>query len=104
MVLENHEHPSLVDLQFVSHVERYERIVFILERTKLAGEIADGKISNDGFKHSRRFPEYRATKSDYYTYVMNIPPQYGPGYEDNTAEVKEAMRIINGEEIAETSD
>jgi glutathione S-transferase len=28
---------------------------------------------------------------------MNIPPQYGPGYDDNTAEVKEAMRIINGE-------
>ena len=34
--LENHEHPSLVDLQFVSHVERMSGFVFILERTKLA--------------------------------------------------------------------
>ena len=23
---------------------------------------------------------YRATKSDYYTHVMDIPPQYGPSY------------------------
>ena len=25
-------------------------------------------------------PSYMATKSDYYTHVMDIPPQYGPGY------------------------
>ena len=25
-------------------------------------------------------PNYMATKSDYYTHVMDIPPQYGPGY------------------------
>lgn len=25
-------------------------------------------------------PSYLATKSDMYTHVMDIPPQYGPGY------------------------
>ena len=25
-------------------------------------------------------PSYLATKSDYYTHVMDIPPQYGPSY------------------------
>lgn len=25
-------------------------------------------------------PSYMATKSDYYSHVMDIPPQYGPGY------------------------
>lgn len=25
-------------------------------------------------------PAYIATKSDYYTHVMDIPPQYGPGF------------------------
>ena len=25
-------------------------------------------------------PSYMATKSDYYTHVTDIPPQYGPGY------------------------
>jgi glutathione S-transferase len=25
-------------------------------------------------------PTYMATKSDYYTHIKDIPPQYGPGY------------------------
>ena len=30
---------------------------------------------------------YRATKSDYYTHVRDIPPQYGEGYFDINDEV-----------------
>ena len=37
-----------------------------------------------------------ATKSDYYTHVMDIPPQYGPGYSDSSDEVKEAQLKIDG--------
>ena len=29
-------------------------------------------------------PSYVGTKSDYYTHVRDIPPQYGDGHSDNT--------------------
>ena len=39
-------------------------------------------------------PSYIATKSDYYTHVMDIPPQYGPGYfSDETARSRFAQQI-----------
>lgn len=94
--LENQEHPSLVDLQFVSHVERMNASCVYWKGLNLRGNSRWKNIER-WFQAFEEIPEYRATKSDYYTHVMNIPPQYGPGYEDNTAEVKEAMRIINGE-------
>jgi glutathione S-transferase len=94
--LENQEHPSLVDLQYVSHVERMNASCLYWKGLNLRGNSRWKNIER-WFQAFEKIPEYRATKSDYYTHVMNIPPQYGPGYEDNTAEVKEAMRIINGE-------
>jgi glutathione S-transferase len=41
-----------------------------------------------------QLPSYMATKSDYYTHVMDIPPQYGPGYSLPGSE--EMARIIDG--------
>ncbi len=32
-------------------------------------------------------PSYLATKSDYYTHVMDIPPQYGAAYATQAAAV-----------------
>ena len=37
-----------------------------------------------------------ATKSDYYTHVMDIPPQYGPGYGDSSEAAKQAQLNIDG--------
>ena len=42
-------------------------------------------------------PSYHACKSDYYTHVMDIPPQYGNGVSDSNAEVDEAQRVIDGD-------
>ena len=36
--------------------------------------------------------EYVATKGDAYTHVMDIPPQYGPGYSISTSESSEEIR------------
>ena len=94
--LENQEHPSLVDLQYVSHIERMNASCLYWKGLNLRGTKRWNNIER-WLRSFEELPEYRATKSDYYTHVMNIPPQYGPGYEDNTAEVKEAMRVIGGE-------
>ena len=39
-------------------------------------------------------PAYIATKSDYYTHVMDIPPQYGPGF--SVKEAAEMAAAIDG--------
>lgn len=41
-------------------------------------------------------PSYRATKSDYYTHVMDIPPQYGPGYRVLGQEALRMAAAIDG--------
>lgn len=38
----------------------------------------------------------QATKSDYYTHVRDIPPQYGPGYADKNDAVEAAAAAISG--------
>ena len=39
-------------------------------------------------------PSYRNIQSDYYTHVMDIPPQYGPGFSDNNDATAEAQRVV----------
>ena len=43
-------------------------------------------------------PSYRASQSDYYTHVKDIPPQYGPGYHarGKSAEAEAMARRIDG--------
>lgn len=41
-------------------------------------------------------PSYLATKSDYYTHVMDIPPQYGPGYAISSPERARMAAVIDG--------
>ena len=72
--------PSLVDLQFVTHMERIVASVFYWKGLDLRG--ADGH-----WQHIERWlvafeerPAYLATKSDFYTHAMDLPPQNGPGY------------------------
>lgn len=51
---------------------------------------ADGRFKNieTWLQAFEQMPCYIATKSDYYTHVMDIPPQYGPGFG-----VKEAAEV-----------
>lgn len=70
---------SIVDLTYISHIERMLASVAYWSGLLIRGP---GRWKNlerwiDAFES---LPSYMATKSDYYTHVMDIPPQYGPGY------------------------
>ena len=77
------DHPTMIDFIYVSHVERMLASCAYWKGLDLRSE-----------KYSKQFPAlnswldafeqrecYLAFKSDYYTHVMDIPPQYGPGYD-----------------------
>lgn len=70
---------SIVDLTYLSHIERMCASVSFWTGIKIRGSGRWPAIDRwfDAFEDR---PSYLATKSDYYTHVMDIPPQYGPGY------------------------
>ena len=70
--------PSLVDLQYVSHVERMVASLLFWKGLKIRGPTLPNLDAWLSAFEER--PAYLATKSDYYTHCMDIPPQYGPGY------------------------
>jgi glutathione S-transferase len=75
---------SIVDLQFITHVERMAASVPYWAGFKIRG---DGTWPNleRWMSAFEDMPSYLATKSDYYTHIRDIPPQYGPGYAVNGA-------------------
>jgi len=79
--------PSLVDLQYVSHVERMAASVPYWKGHAIRG---NGKYPNMDrwFEAFEQRQAYVASKSDWYTHVKDIPPQYGDG-----VSVKEAIEI-----------
>lgn len=88
---------SIVDLTFVTHVERMCASCLYWSGLDIR---ASGR---DKWPHIERWLEafearacYMATKSDYYTHVMDIPPQYGPGYSLPGSET--AAKEIMGED------
>jgi glutathione S-transferase len=70
---------SIVDLTYITHVERMCASVAFWSGLKMRGDGRWPAIERwmEAFED---LPSYMATKSDYYTHVMDIPPQYGPGY------------------------
>ena len=88
--------PSIVDFQYVSHVERMNASVLYWKGLQLRGTERWSNIEKWLLAFEAR-PNYQATKSDYYTHVMDIPPQYGPGVPDRNSSVDEAVAIIGGE-------
>jgi len=89
--------PSIVDLQYISHVERMLASCLYWKGMQLRGTERWPRLEKwiDSFEQR---PSYQATKSDYFTHVRDIPPQYGPGYADNGEEVEAATRAIGGQE------
>ena len=88
------ESPSLVDLQYISHVERMIASVLYWKGLKLRG--TGGYPGLDAWLDAfEQRPAYLATKSDYYTHCKDIPPQYGDGY--GVDEAKEYAAAIGGE-------
>ncbi|CEM36150.1 unnamed protein product [Vitrella brassicaformis CCMP3155] len=91
------EVPSIVDLQYVSHVERMCASTLYWKGLQIRGS---GRWSNIDrwFDAFDKRPSYQASKSDYYTHVMDIPPQYGPAFSDKAGEKYRAL--IDGKEAS----
>jgi len=77
------DRPSLVDLQYVSHVERMCASLpywkgLALRRRQGDEEARWPRVAKwlEAFEER---PAYLASKSDWYTHCQDIPPQYGPG-------------------------
>lgn len=76
--------PSLVDLQYVSHVERMCASVpywkgVVIRAAPGAPNAGRWPNIDRWFDAFEARPAYVASKSDWYTHVKDIPPQYGPG-------------------------
>ena len=86
--------PSLVDLQYISHVERMIASVLYWKNLKLRGT-GEYKGLEAWLAAFEERPSYLATKSDYYTHIKDIPPQYGPGW--SISEADEVAKVIGGQ-------
>ena len=72
-----HGGPSLVDLQYVSHVERMAASVLYWKGLDIRNQMDRWPRLERWFRAFESRPAYLATKSDYYTHVQDIPPQCG---------------------------
>ena len=76
---------SIVDLQFVTHIERMAASCVFWSGLQIRGVSRWGAIER-WLQAFEAMPTYMATKSDYYTHVQDIPPQYGPGFSQKGSE------------------
>eukprot|EP00638_Chattonella_subsalsa_P003529 CAMPEP_0117752790 /NCGR_PEP_ID=MMETSP0947-20121206/11834_1 /TAXON_ID=44440 /ORGANISM="Chattonella subsalsa, Strain CCMP2191" /LENGTH=457 /DNA_ID=CAMNT_0005571537 /DNA_START=149 /DNA_END=1522 /DNA_ORIENTATION=+ len=72
------EDPSIVDLAYVTHIERM--VASLLYWKGFQIRKTEYPAIDRWLEAFEQRPSYMATKSDYYTHVMDIPPQYGPGF------------------------
>lgn len=77
------DHPTMIDFIYVSHVERMLASCAYWKGLDLRSPTYKRQFPSlnawlDAFEKREC---YLAFKSDYYTHVMDIPPQYGPGYD-----------------------
>ena len=75
-------YPTMIDFVFVSHVERMIASCAYWKGLNLRDEEMKKKFPGlnnwlDAFDKRECF---LAFKSDYYTHIKDIPPQYGPSY------------------------
>ncbi len=89
---------SIVDLQFVTHIERMLASVPYWAGFKIRGGKGSERWPNIDawFDAFESMPSYMASKSDYYTHVQDIPPQYGPGYDEPGSGAEKLSAVING--------
>jgi len=88
--------PSIVDLQYISHVERMAPSVLYWKGLQIRGGESEKRwpalhVWLAAFEDRQT---YMATKSDYYTHITDIPPQYGAGQE--VAEADPYMEFLDG--------
>jgi len=71
-----YDHPTMIDFVYVSHVERMLASCAYWKGLELRSRFPNLDRWLTAFEQREC---YLAFKSDYYTHVMDIPPQYGPG-------------------------
>lgn len=91
------EHPTMIDFIYVSHVERMLASCAYWKGLDLRDPKWKFKGLNRWLEAFEKRECYLAFKSDYYTHVMDIPPQYGPGYTGGFSEdQKKFSQSISG--------
>ena len=92
-----YDHPTIVDLQFISHVERMIASCLYWKGLNIR--------HNQRWKHLNRWIQafemrttYANTRSDYYTHVHNIPPQYGPPFPIDSDTTRKMQNVIDGKD------
>ncbi|CAE7250903.1 bsn [Symbiodinium microadriaticum] len=87
-----YQHPTIVDMQYVSHVERAVASAMYYKGYDVRKKFAH---IDEWLSAYEKLPHYMATKSDYYTHCMDIPPQYGPCFSNDNAEAVRAREDID---------
>ena len=85
------DHPTMIDFVYVSHVERMLASCAYWKGLNLRDTKWNLKGINAWLDAFEKREPYLAFKSDYYTHVMDIPPQYGPGYEGGFRDDQQAF-------------
>mmetsp|Transcript_7119 Transcript_7119/g.8096 ORF Transcript_7119/g.8096 Transcript_7119/m.8096 type:complete len:588 (+) Transcript_7119:216-1979(+) len=96
-----HEYPTMIDFVFVSHVERMLASCAYWKGLNLRSEEMKKKYPalNLWLDSFEKKEYYLAFKSDYYTHVKDIPPQYGPGYDGGFEDQRESYsKSITGKD------
>ena len=94
---DEHDHPTMIDFVYVSHVERMLASCAYWKGLNLRDPKWKLKGLNAWLDAFEKREPYLAFKSDYFTHVMDIPPQYGPGYDGGFEEDRKAFsRSIRG--------
>jgi glutathione S-transferase len=78
---EEYDYPTMIDFVYVSHVERMLASCAYWKGLNVRDPKWQLKGLNAWIDAFEKREPYLAFKSDYYTHVMDIPPQYGPGYD-----------------------
>jgi len=89
----DYDYPTMIDFVYVSHVERMLASAAYWKGLNLRSEEMKSKFPGinawlDAFEKREC---YLAFKSDYYTHIKDIPPQYGPGYDGGFEEDRQAF-------------
>lgn len=88
----SYDHPTIVDMQYVSHVERMVASAHFFKGLDIRQEYQNIDAWLSAFES---LPYYMATKSDYYTHCQNIPPQYGTPFPNESDGAQRIRLLLN---------
>lgn len=86
------DYPTMIDFVYVSHVERMLASAAYWKGLDLRDAKYKLKGINAWLEAFEKREAYVAFKSDYYTHIKDIPPQYGPGYDGGFEDDRKAFQ------------